>query len=279
MSSAAGTFLVFSDLDGSLLDHHNYSFKAALPMVATLERLGIPLILASSKTCAEMLELRAALGNLSPFIVENGAAVFIPRHTFPEQPADTEVRGDFWVHEMAPPRSRWLAVLATLEEEFPGEFDSFYRAGVPGIMEMTGLGEVEARTANDRSYTEPVRWLGSVKREPLFIKRLHDAGATVFKGGRFLSVSGGCDKGQALCWLRSLYTKFAGGSMVDLAIGDSDNDRPMLEAAHSALLIRSPVHAFPSLAKADSVIRSVHYGPAGWAEGVTHWLHSNGIST
>lgn len=43
-------FLVFTDLDGSLLDHHNYSYVNALPQLASLEQLGIPVIPATSKT-------------------------------------------------------------------------------------------------------------------------------------------------------------------------------------------------------------------------------------
>lgn len=278
MNRDARTLLVFSDLDGSLLDHHSYSFSAAMPTVAALDRLGIPLILASSKTAVEMLELRAALANTHPFIVENGAAIFIPRHCFPEQPAGTVAQGDCWVHEMAPARSQWLDALATLSTEFPGEFDYFARAGVVGIMAMTGLPKAAAMAANERRYSEPVNWLGSAQRQTLFIQRLQEAGATVVKGGRFLSVSGHCDKGQALRWLRARYLDLAAVSAAhDLAIGDSDNDRPMLEAARSALVIRSPVHDFPPLAKTDSVIYSRQYGPQGWAEGVAQWLHSNDI--
>ena len=280
MNGNAPSLLVFSDLDGSLLDHHSYSFAPALPLVKTLAERGIPLILASSKTRAEMLELRLALGNTQPFIVVNGAAVFIPRHTFPAPPVGTRELGDYWVYEMAPARSKWLALLADLSAEFPGEFDSFHSAGVAGIVEMTGLSMTQAQAANDRFYSEPVRWLGSKARETLFTRRLRDAGATVLKGGRFLSVSGNCDKGQALRWLRARYQQQAGGTALkDLAIGDSENDCSMLEAAHTALLIRSPVHDFPALGKVDGVLRSSACGPAGWAQGVSQWLQSNGIST
>lgn len=279
MSREIPARLVFSDLDGSLLDHHDYSFSAALPMLNTLEELGIPLILASSKTRAEILELRTALDNTHPFIVENGAGIFIPINYFCEQPADTTRQGDYWVHEMAPPRSQWLKLLGKLSLEFPNEFDSFHSAGIDGISEMTGLSRSAAQAANDRCYSEPVRWLGSAQREALFIERLQKGGATAFRGGRFLSVSGNCDKGQALRWLRSCYQHSNSLDYVtDLAIGDSENDCPMLEAAGSALLIRSPVHDFPALATSVSVIRTQQYGPAGWAVGVAQWLQNNGTT-
>lgn len=271
--------LVFSDLDGSLLDHFSYDFGAALPMVHALEQLGIPLILASSKTAAEMLVLREALGNRHPFIIENGAALYIPRDYFPGDIGESVVRGDYLVQELAPPRKRWLAELAALREEFPDQFDSFHSAGTAGIVAMTGLSEQQAEAAGTRGYSEPVQWLGTPQAEQRFLQRLKEHGATVVRGGRFLTVTGDCDKGRALAWLRDAYQQTGKTDRIeDLAIGDSDNDRAMLQAAKTALLIRSPVHGFPTLERDSGVLRSEAVAPAGWAEGVSRWLEQQGIA-
>ena len=72
--------LIFTDMDGSLLDHHSYSFKPAVEMLDKLEIQGIPVIPITSKTKAELLPLRKQLNNSHPFIVENGAAIYIPRN-------------------------------------------------------------------------------------------------------------------------------------------------------------------------------------------------------
>jgi mannosyl-3-phosphoglycerate phosphatase len=274
--STAVKRLVFSDLDGSLLDHYSYSYAAAKPQIEALEQAGIPLILVSSKTRAEILTLRKELANRHPFIVENGAAVFIPTHYFTQQPANTTEREGYWVWELAPPRSQWLAILEDLANEFSGCFDSFDRAGVAGIMSMTGLSEQQAVAANQREYSEPVRWLASPEQEAQFVQRLQEAGATVARGGRFISVSGRCDKGSALTRLRGHYPLAAGQTVIDdLAIGDSANDTPMLEVAGTALVVRSPVHDYPSLTRSQRVIYSDSCGPAGWSEGVSRWLQSN----
>ncbi|MEH6517253.1 MAG: HAD-IIB family hydrolase [Halioglobus sp.] len=280
MTATRLPMIVVSDLDGSLLDHYSYSFEHAWEEVSQLEQAGIPLVLASSKTREEILQLRFELNNRHPFIVENGAAVFIPVRYFPQQPEQTVRRDDYWVHEMTLPREHWLEQLAQLEHQFHGDFDSFNSAGVAGIMAMTGLSEVQASAANQREYSEPVRWLGKPAAEHLFISALEAAGATVQRGGRFLSVSGACDKGQALIWLRSRYQESSLTEAIeDLAIGDGANDAAMLDAATTALLVRSPVHSFPSLTKTHGVMRSSNFGPAGWAEGVAQWLRDNNIST
>ena len=46
--------IVFTDLDGTLLDHDDYSFEAARPALAKLETLNIPVILTTSKTATEV---------------------------------------------------------------------------------------------------------------------------------------------------------------------------------------------------------------------------------
>ena len=74
--------IVFTDLDGTLLDHHTYSYVPAAPVLERLEAEGHPLILNSSKTRDEMVALRAEFGNRHPFVVENGGAVCVPREYF-----------------------------------------------------------------------------------------------------------------------------------------------------------------------------------------------------
>ena len=46
--------LIFTDLDGSLLDHDCYSFEPVIPLFETLESKRIPVIPITSKTFAEV---------------------------------------------------------------------------------------------------------------------------------------------------------------------------------------------------------------------------------
>jgi mannosyl-3-phosphoglycerate phosphatase family protein len=264
---------VFTDLDGSLLDHDDYSYAAAAPTLALLDRLQVPVIPVTSKTRAEIEVLRTELANNHPFIVENGAAVFIPAGYFPQQPEGTASRDGYWVRESSAPRAHWLQVLANVADDFPGEFTGFHAAGPEKIAAMTGLSPAAAALANSREYSEPVQWLGTEQRKGEFIARLSESGANPLQGGRFLAVAGDCDKGRALAWLRGVYRSHAeGGVLVDLAAGDSGNDVAMLEAAGTALLIRSPAHPFPALARETGVYLTERCGPAGWADGVEAWL-------
>jgi mannosyl-3-phosphoglycerate phosphatase len=269
--------LVFTDLDGSLLDHHSYSFAPAEDMLKELQLRGIPLIPITSKTMAELIPLRNQLNNHHPFIVENGAAIHIPNGYFSQQPKSSTSGADFWVIENAACRDHWLELLRKHTQEFSGEyqtFDSIHKQhGVEGIAELTGLSNSLADLANRREYSEPVHWTGSLARKELFIQKMQSLGATVLQGGRFLNIGGDTDKGRALLQLENLYLQQAElNTCQTIAIGDSGNDISMLEQASSALIIKSDNHSPPILQRSENVSISTETGPQGWAAGVADWL-------
>ena len=77
MAAAAPPLLVFTDLDGTLLDDA-YGFAGAEPALAQLAEQHIPLILATSKTRAELTGLAAQLPGVPGLIFENGAGITCP---------------------------------------------------------------------------------------------------------------------------------------------------------------------------------------------------------
>lgn len=273
-ASAGGEQLViFTDLDGSLLDHHHYRHDEADETLAELAAMAVPVIPISSKTRAEIELLRQTLQNPHPFISENGAAVYIPAGYFPTQPDDTTVDGQYWLKSFVKGRPHWLSLINNLKADFGKDFTSFADAGIDGIIAMTGLDVHAAARAAHRDYGEAIAWHGSPTRQKLFIEALQQAGANVLQGGRFLHVSGDCDKGLAMRWLARQYQLFYPDKhWQTLAIGDSDNDIAMLQQADIALLIPSPVHGLPTLIERPNLFIAPHKGPRGWAAGVKQIL-------
>ena len=81
-----------------------------------------------------------------------------------------------------------------------------------------------------------------------------------------LHVLGDCNKGQALLWLQQQYTlQTDRTNPISIALGDGQNDIAMLEAAHIAVRILSPVNAPPVLNKKTQVYTSKKHGPKGWS--------------
>ena len=268
--------LIFTDLDGSLLDHFGYQVEPADRLLAILETQHVPVIFCTSKTFSEVLELRAQLNNHHPFIVENGAAIYLPKAYFPSPPAgfQSSHHPDYLYHSFCESREHWLAQLDAIRGDFAGQFAGFSELGVQGIVRTTGLTEARARQANDRQFSEPVKWLGNDAQKWRFIEAMNQNGANIEQGGRFLHVIGHCDKGRALKYLRHVYEGMQTQAASTIAIGDGENDISMLEAADQAILIRSPVHPFPEV-KQEQVIKSQHYGPHGWVESLQKVLKLN----
>lgn len=102
--------------------------------------------------------------------------------------------------------------------------------------------------------------------------------AHLLRGGRFIHVSGDCDKGRALEWTMTHYQYNYQRPLVSIAVGDSGNDVAMLEAADYAVLIRSPAHDLPQLASNKELIVTEKYGPEGWVEGMTKILKKLAIN-
>ncbi len=272
MTGQTHNTLIFTDMDGTLLDHNTYDFSPAAPMLAILKDAHIPVIPSTSKTKAEMLKLREALGNTDPFIVENGAAVYIPKSALPLTPSDTYSEGDFWVKTFVPPRARWQRLTQELKAQFPDCFKTFTEVGVDGIQAMTGLSRDDAELSSQREYGEPVQWTGSHMERQAFIEAINQADGQVLVGGRFMHISGFCDKGLALTWLTKEYQRQLSQTFRTIAIGDSQNDAAMLDAAKDALIIRSPSHSPPALKRIHGITVTQAYGPSGWVEGLQQLL-------
>ncbi len=265
--------LVFTDMDGTLLDHNTYSHAAAQPALDALKQKAIPIIPTTSKTFEELLVLRKQIGLNGPFIVENGAAAHIPLGFLPKKPSETQWSNDHWVKQFTSKKHYWLSLLNRVKSEFEGKFNHFSKMTTAQIQEATGLSEEEARRAANRQYSEPVLWLGDEPEKHRFITTMRTIGARPLQGGRFVHISGECDKGMALRWMvNECKRQNPDTEYISIALGDGQNDVAMLEAADYAVRILSPAHAPPTLNKQDNVYTTTQMGPVGWTEALNKIL-------
>ncbi len=146
------SLILFTDLDGTLLDHETYSFEPARPVLDRLGRLDVPVVLASSKTAAEIVPLQREMGlSRWPAIVENGAGIIWP--------GEGETQGDDAYRSL-------LAVLDGIDPALRAKFSGFSDWSTEEVARRTGLPPEVAERARMRRFSEPGVFDGPRKSAP-----------------------------------------------------------------------------------------------------------------
>lgn len=268
MAAQRMQWIVFSDLDATLLDHNTYSFAAAQPALERLAALEIPVILNSSKTCPEMLALRHRMGNVHPFIIENGAAAIIPAGYFGQ--ADEE-RLNFSTEY-----TTILKVLDVLREQ-GYRFRNFAALDAADVSALTGLDMDDAAMAKARFASEPLLWDDTEHRLQEFKHHIEQQDLKLIKGGRFYHVTGLFDKSTAIQNIVDRYhAQDPDCTMVSIGLGDSPNDLAMLETVDIPVVIKSARSNEMQLRNPNAIF-SVAEGPQGWNEAILNILKKYGL--
>jgi mannosyl-3-phosphoglycerate phosphatase len=256
--------IVFSDLDGTLIDQDTYSCDAAKSAIATLREREIPLVLCSSKTRTEMEWWRERIVNQHPFIVENGGAIYIPRGYFPFVPESSTPRGEYDVIEFGAPYRLVVAELRKISQEVGCPVIGFDQMSVAEICLRTSLSVRQAELAKQREYDEPFEILGANGSE--LLGAIERRGKSWIRGSRLHHITAGHSKATAVRCLASLYAQ-AHDKVITIGLGDSDGDAEFLRTTDEPIIVWSRFAlALAKLIPNASITRWP--GPLGWNEAI-----------
>ncbi|MBC7081498.1 MAG: mannosyl-3-phosphoglycerate phosphatase [Thermoplasmatales archaeon] len=226
--------VIFTDLDGCLLDK-NYSYKHAKSAIDFIINSNIPIVICSSKTRAEIEFLRKEIGIKDPFIVENGAAIFIPHSYFGFPYQYSKVVGKYKVIELGTKYSIIRRKLKEITEMSKCKIIGFGDMSTEELAIDCGLSLKIAKLAKKREYDEPFKILDG--KEENVIEAIKKCGLNYTKGDRYYHLIGNNNKGKAVEILIELYkTKF--GEIKTVALGSSINDLSMLEVVDTPFLVK-----------------------------------------
>jgi mannosyl-3-phosphoglycerate phosphatase len=260
-----------TDVDGTLLDHDTYSFAEAAGALGLLGREGVPVILSSSKTRAELELLQRQLRISHPFVCENGGALFVPDGYFPfPVPATRRLRG-YHAIEFGRPYKDVVGALHAAAAALEIEITGFSDMSADEVARQCNLSLFQARLAKRREYDEPflIHDLRPAARGDLF-DGLHERGLRCTRGGRFFHVTGPTDKAQGARLLRAFYERATGRPVVIVGLGNSPNDLCLLREADIPVVVRNretEVDEF-LLSRVPFSRLTDGLGPSGWAEAV-----------
>lgn len=256
-------YIVYTDLDGTLLDNDTYSAAEALPGLELLRGRAIPVIFCSAKSRVEQEAHRQALDVHDPFVVENGGAIYAEAGYFRQATGLVPAEGGLMRLVLAQPRDHVRRVLTKASRDLDLPLRGYGDLTTEEVAEVTGLDPAAAARARQREFDETiVTPLAEADRERLRAA-LERHGVSLTAGARFHSASTANDKGRAVALLSEMFRRER-GEIVTVGIGDSWNDAPLLAATDLALQVQRPGGIWASLPVPG--IRPIDaVGPKGWA--------------
>ena len=158
------------------------------------------------------------------------------------------------------------AALAEVPAALRACYSGFGDMTAAEVAEVTGLPLEDATRAKLRRFSEPGLRAGTDMDQQAFLDALKPHGVRGRFGGRFLTLSKGRTKADAMADMIAAYCKAPA-----IALGDAPNDIEMLEDADYGVIVANP--SSPELLplkgeKTGRIMRTTSLGPKGWSEAV-----------
>lgn len=277
--------VVVSDVDGILPEAGTRGLPHAQAAVDFLAAHGIPLVINSSRTRAEVERLHHTLHVRAPFITEYGAALFMPHGSFPVLPPRTHpaVGGD--VIDFG---GRYHDVVDTLKiacRESGVRVVGLAELSIDEAARELGVALAEAQLAKLREYSELFRIVDDRDsvRSRLF-KFLRRRGLRTWRAGNHHLVTAAADRSESLRTLRAIWRHSCDDPLM-IGLGNSDDDVVWLQHLDVAVIVENEAAGVPArlLAKLPTAHVTRRSGTRGWSEAIFEHvgalLSSNGVRT
>ena len=249
--------LIFTDLDGSLLDRDTFKFDKISKYIKDLISKGIFIIPNSSKTKKEIDSFNIELDEDLPFVVENGAAIYNLN----------------LIHSSFPEKISLSREINEILEIFNKKVSSNQKSKCKFIKDLTserqsqifGLPKEKIKLAIKREYTIPLLFGGSKVEKTNLFKSVSDAGLSLLEGGRVINLCDKISKSQAMKNVVKIFKKISKERLVTIGVGDNLNDLDMLKNSDIPCLVFNDKFTMEKI-NINNCIVSKKPAPEGWEE-------------
>lgn len=249
-------WMVFTALDGSLLDSRTLSFEAARASLRRLMTAGVPLIPVTGKTFAEVRPLADVLGIDGPIVIESGGG--IARRV-----------GSSWRMEACGAETKTLREAVRVIRQRTGARLRLYSSmRLDEAAAASGLTGMDLRRSLQRNFDEPfLLESGSLAAVEEAARSL---GLRVRTGGRFQHLSGPAPKGAAAQRVRDEIAASSGAQPIVVALGYAPIDFEFLSLADIPIIMPrrdgTPDPLLVAMLPEARVAPAA--GPEGWAKAI-----------
>jgi len=193
------SFIIFTDLDGTLLSYNDYSFNEALDALMYIKENNIPCIIATSKTFKETVVIQKMLRVYDPFIVENGGGIYFPNIY---NNINIDIGESFCDYKRIVLGVKRPVILDFVKHIRGMGFNIklYSEFSVDELSNYTGLSKEDTINSMDRHFSEPFIFLGDDEAKlPQLQELAEQRGIKILKGGKFYHFVGvNQNKGNAV---------------------------------------------------------------------------------
>jgi mannosyl-3-phosphoglycerate phosphatase len=270
---AAQRLIVVTDIDGSFLEPGARSLSDERAALDFLAQRGIPLVINSSRTRAEIERLHQTLQMLTPFISEHGSALFVPNGCFPFVPEHAHPAVGGRVIEFGRRYHEVVDALRFTSRNLKVGIVGFAELTIEDVARELSVPIAEAQVAKLREYSELFRIIDETDatRSRLF-KALRRRGLRCWWAGTHYLATAARNRAESLRTLKTMWTR-AWGEPLIIGLADSEDDVAWLQHADIAIIVQGED---AGVARVLSKLPTVHItrssGRHGWSEAIFEFV-------
>ena len=268
--------LIFTALEGALVDPRTDSFAGAEEALSELDRRKIAFVLLTSRTREQIEPLRRKLGHNHPFVTENGGGIFFPDGYFSLRIPGAVRTARYLSIAQGRPYAEVCEALDDIAEECAVGVAGFHHMSLREIADNTGLRPRNAELARAREFDEPFYFTSADdKAIARFVETARERGFDTRRGPTFWHLSARCDAARAVRSLAQLFREATHIKLRLVGIGGGEEDLAWLRAVDLAIrLPDSREAAKPSEnlqgnpGRTRTIVMGDAPGPAGWNKAI-----------
>jgi mannosyl-3-phosphoglycerate phosphatase family protein len=272
--------LIFSALEGALLDHRTDSFVGAEEALSELERRKIAYVLLTKRTREEIEPIRRKMGHNHPFVTENGGGIFFPDGYFSLRIPGVVRTARYLSIAQGRPYAEVCEALDEIAEECAVGVAGFHHMSLREIADNTGLRPRSAELARAREFDEPFYFTSADDKSiARFVEAARAHGFDVRRGSAFWHLSSKCDPARAVRTLARLFREATHIKLRLVGIGGGQEDLSWLQAVDQAILLpesreaaEPSEHPQENPGRTRAIVMGDKPGPAGWNSAILNMI-------